>query len=45
MTFLVAIIAGNLGNVLILACLLFGGSSVGSGRKDTVFSLVSLSSV
>ncbi len=45
MTFLVAVIAGNLGNVPILACLLFGGSNVGPKSRGTVFSLVLLGSV
>ncbi len=45
MVFLVAVIAGDLGNVPPLACHLFGGSSVGSGSRDTVFLSVPLSSV
>ncbi len=45
MAFFVAVIAGDLGNVPFLACLLFGGSSVGSESRGTVFSLVSLGPV
>ncbi len=45
MAFLVAIIAGDLGNVLPLACLLFGKSGVGSGSRSIVFLSVPLSSV
>ncbi len=42
MAFLVAVIAGDLGNVPLLACLLFGGSSVGSKSRGIIFSSVPL---
>ncbi len=42
MAFLVTVIAGDLGNVPFLACLLFGGSGIGSRSKGTVFSSVPL---
>ncbi len=45
MAFLVAVIAGDLGNVPPPPCLLFGGSGVGSGSRDTVLLSVPLSSV
>ncbi len=41
MAFLITVIVGDLENVPLLACLLFRGS-VGSGSRDTVFSLVPL---
>ncbi len=45
MALLVTVIAGDLGNVPILACLLFGGSSVGPRSRGAVFSLFLLSLV
>ncbi len=45
MAFLVVVIASDFGNVLLLACFLFGGSGVGSESKGTVFLSVPLGSV
>ncbi len=44
MAFLVAVIAGDLGNVSLLD-LLFGGSSVGPRSRGTIFSSIPLGSV
>ncbi len=44
MAFFVIVITGDLENVLPLACLLFGGSNVGSGSKGIIFLLVPLGS-
>ncbi len=45
MAFLVVVIVGDLGNVPLLACLLFGESGVSSGSRGTVFLSIPLGSV
>lgn len=42
MAFFVTVIASDLGNIPILACLFFAGSSDDLGSRDTVFSSISL---
>ncbi len=42
MVFFLAVIAGDLGNVSLLAYLLFGGNGIGSGNRGTVFLLIPL---